>query len=448
MKAFLGFIIKEFRHIIRDRRTLVILFGLPVIQLVLFGYALRNELTEAGIAVLDMSNDHVTMEITEKVLSSGHFQLNARLTHPGQIEPAFRRGHVRMVLLFEPGFARNLTRDGSAAAQIITDASDPNMAQLLQGYVMAILQDYERSLRPSGGITMQGEGSTAGLIAGLVSGTGTGTGTGTETGAGTETGTRAGAGTETGTRAGAGTETGTGFAGAGNLAGNPSVTGASGSGTQPGRVMPEVRMMFNPELRSANMFVPGLIAFILMLISALMTSITITREKETGTMEILLASPLHPVQIILGKVAPYLLLSVVNVLTVLVLALLLFDVPFRGSFLLFMALSGLFIVTALSLGILISTITSSQQVAMMIALAGLLLPVIILSGFIFPISNMPEVLQYFSHIVPAKWYLIIVKGIMLKGVGMAYIWKETLILAGMTLFLLVLSIKKFRIRLQ
>jgi ABC-2 type transport system permease protein len=391
MKSFFGFIIKEFRHIIRDKRTLVILFGLPVIQLVLFGYALRNELTEAGIAVLDMSNDHVTMDITEKVLSSGHFQLNARLTHPDQIEPAFRRGHVRMVLLFEPGFAENLTRDGSASAQIITDASDPNMAQLLQGYVMAILQDYERSLQPPGGVASQA-GSSVGISAPTA-------------------------------------QTGT-----------PTV--------QPGRVMPEVRMMFNPELRSANMFVPGLIAFILMLISALMTSITITREKETGTMEILLASPLHPVQIILGKVVPYLLLSVVNVLTVLVLALLLFDVPFRGSFMLFMALSGLFIVTALSLGILISTITSSQQVAMMIALAGLLLPVIILSGFIFPISNMPEVLQYFSHIVPAKWYLIIVKGIMLKGVGMAYIWKETLILTGMTVFLLVLSIKKFKIRLQ
>jgi ABC-2 type transport system permease protein len=405
MKSFFGFIIKEFRHIIRDRRTLVILFGLPIIQLVLFGYALRNELTEAGIAVLDMSNDHVTMDITDKVLSSGHFQLNARLTHPDQIEPAFRRGHVRMVLLFEPGFAENLTRDGSASAQIITDASDPNMAQLLQGYVMAILQDYERSLQPPAGINVQGEGTTAGLAGALAYGTG-----------------------------------------AGELAGGTSVSGTSVS--QPGRVMPEVRMMFNPELRSANMFVPGLIAFILMLISALMTSITITREKETGTMEILLASPLHPVQIILGKVVPYLLLSVVNVLTVLVLALLLFDVPFRGSFMLFMALSGLFIVTALSLGILISTITSSQQVAMMIALAGLLLPVIILSGFIFPISNMPEVLQYFSHIVPAKWYLIIVKGIMLKGVGMAYIWKETLILTGMTVFLLVLSIKKFRIRLQ
>lgn len=433
MKAFLGFIIKEFRHIIRDRRTLIILFGLPVIQLVLFGYALRNELTEAGIAVLDMSNDHVTVDITEKVLSSGHFQLNARLTHPDQIEPAFRRGHVRMVLLFEPGFAQNLTRDGSASAQIITDASDPNMAQLLQGYVMAILQDYERALQPTGGVAATA-GNTPGLTGSLSSGSGAGlagavglSGTGT---AGVTSNQSASAQSFSSVEISAPT----------------AQTGASAAPT--GRVMPEVRMMFNPELRSANMFVPGLIAFILMLISALMTSITITREKETGTMEVLLASPLHPVQIILGKVAPYLLLSVVNVLTVLVLALLLFDVPFRGSFMLFMALSGLFIVTALSLGILISTITSSQQVAMMIALAGLLLPVIILSGFIFPISNMPEVLQYVSHIVPAKWYLIIVKGIMLKGVGMAYIWKETLILTGMTVFLLVLSIKKFRIRLQ
>lgn len=303
MNAFKGFVVKEFRHILRDRRTLVILFGMPLAQLLIFGYAIRNELNRTGIAILDQARDTQSALVIDKLTASGYFDITAWLDHEGQIEEVFQSGKSRLVLVFAPGYAHGQREGGTSPVQIITDASNPNMAQLAQSYVMAILRDSAPS-PPSG-------------------------------------------------------------------------------------IVPVVRMMYNPTLRSANLFVPGLIAIILMLVSSLMTSIAITREKEMGTMEVLLASPLHPLVIILGKVLPYLLLSMLNVVTVLVTAQMVFDVPFMGNYLHFFLQAGLFTMVALTLGILISTITSSQQVAMMIALAGLLLPTILLSGFIFAVENMP-----------------------------------------------------------
>lgn len=366
MKSFRAFIVKEFFHILRDKRTVLILFGMPVIQMVLFGFAIRNEINDARIAILDHAHDIRSQEITQKILSSGYFQNIQTLTHDDQIAPAFETGDVKMVVVFEPQFTTRLYHEGVAYVQLITDATEPNMATTLTAYATSIIRDYSTNLNPQ--------------------------------------------------------------------APTPMIT--------------EVKMLFNPEMRSVYLFVPGLIALLLMLISALMTSITITREKELGTMEILLVSPLRPIQIIVGKVLPYLLLSLINTSTVLLLARFVFEVPFRGSYLLFYAEALLFILTALSLGLLISTIARTQQVAMMASLAGLMLPVIILSGFIFPVSSMPMPLQVFSNIVPAKWFLIIVKGIMLKGVGIEYLWKETLVLAGMTVLLMTISARKFKIRLE
>ncbi|MBL7994727.1 ABC transporter permease [bacterium] len=368
MKSFRGFIIKEFYHIFRDKRTMLILFGMPVIQLVLFGFAIRNEITDAKISIVDHSNDYITLEIKQKLLSSGYFLLQDDIDKDSDIEAVFRKGVVKEVIVFEQEFAQRLLRDGSAHIQIIADASDPNTANMLIGYTSSIIQDYQKSLKNQSSFLPQ--------------------------------------------------------------------------------ILPEVKLLYNPELKSVFMFVPGLIALLLMLVSALMTSITITREKELGTMEILLVSPLKPFQIIVGKVIPYLFLSFVNTATVLLLARLVFGVPFNGSYGLFFFEALLFVITALSLGIMISTISKTQQTAMMIALAGLMLPVIILSGFIFPVSSMPWPLQVFSNIVPAKWFLIIVKGIMLKGIGIEYLWKETMILAGMSLIFVSVSIKKFKIRLQ
>jgi ABC-2 type transport system permease protein len=367
MTSFQGFVTKEVYHIFRDRRTLLILFGMPVIMLTLFGFAIRNEITDIQIAVLDRSHDYVTEEIVSALLASPYFVGAALLQSDDEIERAFQRGAIKEAILFEPRFAQRLHRDGTAQVMVITDATDPNTASTMLAYTTAILQDYQqRTFGTGGGV----------------------------------------------------------------------------------RIVPEVRMRFNPELKSVNLFVPGLMALILMLVSALMTSITITREKEMGTMEVLLVSPLRPVQIIVGKVLPYLLLSFVNVMTILVLARFVFGVPVRGNVALLLAECLLFILCALALGILISTRSQTQQTATMISLAGLLLPTVILSGFIFPISSMPLPLQYLSHIVPAKWFLLIVRDIMLKGVGIAYFWQETLILAGMTLLLMAASIRNFKVRLE
>lgn len=367
MNTFTGFIRKEFYHILRDRRTLVILFGMPIIQLLLFGYAIRNEINEIEIVVVDQASDYVTREIKNQLLASPYFNIVDQLALTNDIERVFREGRAKEAVVFEPEFAQRLARDGVARVQVLTDATDPNTANTILAYTTAILQDYQ-------GRTLMGDVTSA-------------------------------------------------------------------------RIIPEVRMRYNPMLKSTYLFVPGLIALILMLVCTLMTSITITREKEMGTMEILLVSPLKPYHIIIGKVIPYLVLSVFIVAAILILARFLFHVPMRGSLPLLLAECTLFIICALSLGILISTATRSQQTAMMISLGALLLPTVILSGLIFPIASMPQPLQVVSHIVPAKWFLIIVRGLMIKGTTFSFIWLETLILVGMTLFFMTVSTLKFQTRL-
>jgi len=218
--------------------------------------------------------------------------------------------------------------------------------------------------------------------------------------------------------------------------------------TNSARINPEVKMFYNPNLKSHFMFVPGVITLILILICALMTSVTITREKEFGTMEVLLVSPLRPIQIILGKVMPYFILSFINVLLILLLSWIVFGLPVKGSILLLLAESMLYILMSLTLGILISTISNTMQQAIFISLIGLMLPTILLSGFIFPIENMPKIYDYISMIMPPRYFIIIIKNIMIKGTGLMYIWKETLILIVMTIVFTGISVRKFKIRLE
>lgn len=214
------------------------------------------------------------------------------------------------------------------------------------------------------------------------------------------------------------------------------------------RIVPHTRMRFNPTLESVNLFVPGLIAILLTVVSALMSAISLSTEKERGTLEILLVSPLRPWQIIVGKVLPYLVFGFVNLASVLLAAWLVFGVPFRGSLLLLLAESLLFIVVSLALGVLVAAVTSSQRTAMVGALMGLMLPTLLLSGMIFPIASMPGWLQAISNLVPGRWFLLIARGIMLKGVGLAELWQETAILTGMAVVVLIASVRAFDIRLS
>ena len=207
-------------------------------------------------------------------------------------------------------------------------------------------------------------------------------------------------------------------------------------------------MRFNPTRESKNLFVPGLMAFVLTIISALMTAISLTREKETGTMEVLLVSPLRPIQIIVGKVLAYLVIGFASVLLVIAEARFVFAVPLRGSLLLLLATGLVFILASLSLGILISSRTSSQRVAMTGALAGTMLPTMLLSGFIFPVESMPVALRVLSNVVPAKWFVTIARGIMLKGVGLEFLWPQALVLVGMTLVLVAAATRSFHVRLE
>ncbi len=368
MKRFIGFVKKEFYHIFRDKRSMFILFGMPIAQIMLFGFAITNEINNVDLAILDKSKDAETEKIINTISASKHFKIETVVSNDNQIEDIFKKGKVKAVLVFEKDFAQNLQTHKKGKVQVITDATDPNTANTITNYIQSILLHYQQEI---------------------------------------------------------------------NI-----------SNVTPHQIRVQSRLYYNPELKSVFTFVPGVMTVILMLVSAMMTSISITREKELGTMEILLVSPIKPFQVIIGKVFPYIFLSIINALMILLLGYFVFEMPIEGSVILLALETVLFIVTSLALGILISTISASQQTAMMISLMGLMLPVILLSGFIFPISSMPLPLQYISHIIPAKWFITILKGIMLKGVGISYLWKETLILLGMMVFFLALSIKKYKIRLE
>jgi ABC-2 type transport system permease protein len=366
MRAFLGFVRKETLHLLRDRQTLGILILFPVVQVLIFGFAVRTDVRDIAIAIVDPTPDVATIELRERISASDRFHIAsvARTSH--DLDLQFRRGLIRQALVLPRDVERRLGRGDSLPVQLLTDGSDPNTGGVMMGYATAIVQRWYQE---------------------------------------------------------------------------------SGAGESGLRIDAATRMRYNPTLESAHLFVPGLVAFVLTIVSALMTAISISREKETGTMEMLLVSPIRPRAIVAGKVMPYIVLGFVSVLLVLVAARTVFGVPLRGSLTLLLAESGLYIVTALALGIVISTKAPNQRTAMIAALAGLMMPTLLLSGFIFPLESLPWPLQWLSNLVPARWFLTIVRGIMLKGAGLATLWQETLILIGMTLFLLLQGSRRLAIRL-
>src|SRR5690348_2380623 len=366
MSAFAGLLRKEWRHILRDRRTLFVVIFMPILQVILFGYAIRTDIADIRLAIVDPSPDATTIELRNRFAGTNVFRIERLLPNAATLDPLFARGTIQEAVVFEPDFATRLSRGLPARVSIVVDASEPNSGSAMQSYALAVIQGYQSELAARDNAV---------------------------------------------------------------------------------RIDAEARMRFNPTRASSNLFVPGLIAFVLTIISALMTAISLTREKETGTMEILLVSPLRPLEIIVGKVLAYVVIGFVSVLLVVAEARLVFGVPLRGSLLLLLAEGVLYILTSLSLGILISSRTSSQRVAMIGALAGTMLPTILLSGFIFPIESMPWPLRVVANVVPAKWFVVIARGIMLKGVGLSFLWNETLILLGMTLLLVAAATRSFRTRL-
>ncbi len=368
MKQFIAFVKKEFYHIFRDRRTMLILLVMPMVQILLFGFAITTEVKNVRIAVFDPSKDVSTQHIKERFQASEYFTIAKELIKPDDINNVFKSGEIDMVIVFSENFADNLLHTGEATIQLIADGTEPNQASMLTGYASGILGSYQQELMQEYKIPFQ--------------------------------------------------------------------------------IAPTVKMLYNPQAKSAYNFVPGVMGLILILICAMMTSIAIVREKETGTMEILLSSPLKPIYIILAKAVPYLILSLVNLITILLLSVYVLEVPIAGSLFWLMTVSFIFIFLALSLGLLISTMVNTQMAAMLASGMGLMMPVMLLSGMMFPIESMPEILQWISSIVPARWYIEAVKKIMIQGVEIQYVVKELSILVTMTIALVLISLSQFKTRLN
>lgn len=367
MRQFFAFIKKEFYHIWRDKRTMFILLGMPVVQIVIFGFALSNEVKNAKIAVLDNSKDAATASLAAELNASRYFDIEKNLTSYEQVDEEFKTGKIKLAIVLPPHFGEDLQHFNKAQVQLIADASDPNSANQLTNYATAVIMNYQDRI--------------------------------------------------------------------------------THDRKMPYTINTEIRMLYNPQLKGAFNFVPGVMAMVLLLVCTMMTAITIVKEKELGTMEVILVSPMRPQMVVLAKAVPYLLLSTINISSILLLSRYVLEVPINGSLFLLVFESILFTLVSLSLGLLISSRAASQQTAMFMSLIGMFMPTIMLSGFMFPVENMPLPLRIVSNIVPAKWYFIIVKSVMIKGVGLNVVWKETLVLGGMMMFFLTVAIKRFKIRL-
>lgn len=366
MRQFIAFVKKEFYHIFRDRRTMLILLGMPVVQIILFGFAITTEVKNVRMAVLDPSNDEITRKIVDRLDASEYFNVTGLYHNPKEVEEAFGKGDIDMAIVFTDRFTDRLYT-GEACVQLIVDATDPNMATTQTNYASGVIAAAGKELLPPGV-------NTAGLT-------------------------------------------------------------------------PDIKLLYNPQMKSAYNFVPGVMGLILMLICAMMTSISIVREKETGTMEVLLVSPMKPLFIILAKAVPYFVLSFVNLITILLLSFFVLDVPIAGSLFWLIVVSLLFIFVSLALGLLFSSITRTQVAAMLASGLVLLMPTMILSGMIFPIESMPLFLQWISDIIPARWYIQAIRKLMIEGVSVAFVVKEIGILTLMAVVLITISLKKFKYRL-
>ncbi|MDR1897586.1 MAG: ABC transporter permease [Prevotellaceae bacterium] len=368
MNQFTAFIYKEFYHIMRDLRTMLILLVMPIIQIILFGFAISTEVKEVRFAVYDPSKDISTHSIINRLSANKYFTLTEILPSVTGIEKLFKENKADLVLVFENRFNENLYHNGKASLQLIVDGTDSNTATIITGYANNIIASYQYELLKDNEIPYQ--------------------------------------------------------------------------------IIPETKLLYNPQMKSAYNFVPGVMGLILMLICAMMTSISIVREKEQGTMELLLASPMKPLLIIFSKAIPYLVLSVINLATILLLSVYLLKVPILGSFLWLVIISLIFILVALSLGLLISSLVRTQIAAMLASGLILMMPVVVLSGMIFPIENMPLLLQGISAVLPARWYISAIRKVMIEGLDVAYVVEEIGVLLAMVFVLMIINLKKFKYRLE
>ena len=351
MKQFISFVIKETRHILRDKRTMLILFGMPVVMMLIFGFAITTDVKNVRTVVVTSQMDLQTQRAVERLSQSEYFTITQTVNTPKDAELLIRNQEADMAIVFAPDFASK-----HRGIQIIVDGADPNMAQQWTNYATNVITN------------------------------------------------------------------------------------------MPGGVV-NAKLLYNPQMRSAYNFVPAILGMLLMLVCAMMTSISIVREKERGTMELLLVSPVRPLMIMIAKVVPYLVLAFAILTTILLMARYVLDVPLAGSIVWIYVISTIYIILALSLGLLISTIATTQLMALLLSAMVLLMPIVMLSGMIFPVESMPEVLQWIAALVPPRYYIQAMRKLMIMGVDISNIVREIYILSAMALFLLIVALAKFKKRL-
>ncbi len=359
MKTFASFVLKETRHILRDKRTVLIVFGMPIVMMVLFGFAITNDITNVRVAVVGSSVDVETEKIVEKIDASEYFTVTHEVGSPEEVEALIRARETEMGVVFTQNYSNHLF-DHRAGIQLIADATDPNNAIQEGNYLQQVIQ-----------------------------------------------------------------------------------TGASGT------TMPvSQKMLYNPQMKSSYNFVPGIMGMLLMLICAMMTAVSIVREKERGTMEVLLVSPVKPLMIIVAKAIPYMVLSLLILTCILLLSAFVLGVPISGGIVWIFIVSTIYIFLSLSLGLLISVVAQTQLVAILVSAVILLMPSLMLSGMMYPIESMPEILQYVTLIVPARWYISAMRKLMIMGVDIRMVSTELSILTGMMVALLLISLNRFNSRLE
>ena len=352
MKPFFSFVIKETKHILRDKRTMLMLFGMPIVMMLLFGFAVTNDVRNVRIIVVMSNADNATQQVADRLAASEYFTLTKVVTTPNEAEKAIRDQKADMAIVFSQDFASR-----KSGYQLIVDGADPNMAQQWTTYANAVINNTEAKAV-------------------------------------------------------------------------------------------NTKLLYNPQMKSTYNFVPAIMGTLLMLVCAMMTSISIVREKEKGTMEVLLVSPTKPLMIIVAKLVPYLVLAFTILSIILLMSSFVLGVPIKGSLVWIYVVSTIYILLALSLGILVSTIAETQLVALLISAMLLMMPVIMLSGMMFPIESMPKILQYISAIVPTRYYISAMRKLMIMGTGIEEIYFEVSILISMLIALMSLALAKFNKRLE
>ena len=351
MKQFISFVRKEARHILRDKRTMLILFGMPVVMMLLFGFAITTDVKNVRTVIVNSQMDLQTQSAAERLSQSEYFTITQTVATPQEAERLIRNQKADLAVVFGNDFASKHT-----GIQFIVDGADPNMAQQWTNYASNVIAN-----RQGGAVNS--------------------------------------------------------------------------------------RLLYNPQMRSAYNFVPAILGMLLMLVCAMMTSVSIVREKERGTMEVLLVSPVRPLMIIVAKVVPYLVLAFVILTTILLVARYVLDVPLAGSIVWIYVVSTIYIILALSLGLLISNIATTQLMALLLSAMVLLVPIVMLSGMMFPVESMPEILQWIAAVVPPRYYILAMRKLMIMGVDISNVVSEMAVLASMALFFLVVALKKFKKRL-